>query len=80
MSQPKQTQRDHPNEIASLTKDRDAWKACAEKLHEALDCASMDCRSLHHPKKHRHEIGDDCPVVQSIRDALADFDRLKVGK
>jgi len=39
-------------------------------LVEALDHVVPICKHLHHPKKFRHEIGEDCPVVALVRSAM----------
>lgn len=41
-----------------------------ERLRAALGLCDGRCSSLHHAKKHQHEIGDTCPVEAIITEAL----------
>lgn len=50
------------SEVARLTKERDDWKGCAEKLHAAIGSAQMD---------------HDFLSYESTEAALSEFDALQ---
>lgn len=64
---------------AKLTKSRDAFKAIAVRLAEALRRFSIDCGLMHHRKGEFHKASEDCPVVEKVNQALAAYSDLLKG-
>ena len=42
-----------------------------QELLEALGLTSIDCQHLHHARKDRHLLSEECPVVARINAAIA---------
>jgi len=38
-------------------------------MEEALSVVVVSCDHLHHSKKHRHQLGEPCPVVELLKQA-----------
>ena len=63
-------------QLAQRTAERDAalrevkrLRLRVSELKAALDLVIPSCEWLHHPKQHRHAIGEPCPCVGIVRKA-----------
>lgn len=52
-----------------LERELNAANARIKRLEEALEYVVPSCANLHHPKRYRHKLDEDCPVEVLIRKA-----------
>ena len=63
---------DHFRDAAKMTELEAQNRELVERikrLEEALSVVVVRCDHLHHSKKHRHQLGDPCPVVELLKQA-----------
>ena len=62
---------DSPREEGECKSLLAKWRSVADDLANVLRQSHLRCEDVHHAKKDRHKLMDECPVTQRINDALS---------
>ena len=58
------------NVMCEAVKERDKLRIENAELKRLMRLVCEDCNIFHHEKKHRHESGEECPIIKAWYEAL----------